>query len=179
MDSSLLGQLLPLGIYTIVLMVLHELAHVAVARAHGYPVVCLALSPFAVGIVFLDQPHRRYWLYQVAVPMAVTAVVTYLGLFALAPASLATRVVLPQDALWPWGISWLLALLTSSGDILSMATEMRMPVTGQDRVVRDVRFLRKSRSLIRFTPFGLRYLRSAFGLSAAEFLGGILKPQPR
>ena len=61
----------------------HEATHVLIARAHGHPTVCVAVNPVGVAVVFEDTPSRRYWMWQVVLPMLVTAAVSYVWLFVL------------------------------------------------------------------------------------------------
>ncbi len=175
MDGELVAQLGSLALFVVVVLVLHELAHVVVARTYGYPVVCLGVSPLAIGIVFLDQPLRRYWLLQVTVPMAVTALATYFGLFVLPAPTSAPRVVFGGVVLGQWAFSLGLAALTGTGDLASMALEARRPLWGRERIVRDVRMLKQLGSLVRFTAFGRRYLAEEFGVSPSEFVREIGK----
>jgi hypothetical protein len=170
------AELAGLVAFILVLLVVHEGAHVGVARAYGYPTVCLGFSPLAIGVVFLDRPTGRYWLLQVTVPLMLTAGVLYLGLFAFPLAPTLARVPLPGGLFGQMGLCLLLSAFTSSGDAASMATELHRPIVGRDRIVRDVRLLKKIGSLIRFTPFGRRYLVEEFGLSPEEFLRAVVRP---
>lgn len=143
-----------LGLLAVV--ALHEMTHVLIARAHGHPTVCVAVNPIGVAVVFEDTPSRSYWTWQVVLPMIVTAVVSYVWLFVLVSypspmqANLAARGVL--DSL-P-GIVLIMAVLTSGGDIFGLLMETRRPVWGEDRILRDLRILRKVPSLVRFTEYG-------------------------
>ncbi len=169
MPADLALQVVLLFFFVVAVLVLHELAHVLVARAYGYRAICLGLSPLAVGIVFLDEPRQRYWLLQVIVPTAVTAVATYLSLFVLLPPTSAPRVVFSGVVAGELAFSIALAVLTGLGDLASAVTEARRPLWGRDRVVRDVRMLKQIRSLVCFTAFGRRYVAEEFGQSPSEF----------
>ena len=103
MDGGSAAELAGLGVFVAAILILHEMAHVAVARLHGYPVLCLAA-------------------------------------------------------------------LTSSGDVAVMVAEFRRPVRGKDRIVRDVRLLKRMGSLIWFTGFGKSYVLREFGLSPRQFV---------
>src|SRR5919198_3746814 len=134
----------------------HELTHVLIARAHGHRTVCVALNPVGVAVVFEDTPSRRYWCWQVILPMLVTAAVSYIWLFVLVtyPSQLqptfAARGVVGS---LPAAVA-LLAVLTSGGDIFRLLVELRRPVWGEDRILRDLRLLRRIPSVVRFTEYG-------------------------
>src|SRR5947207_4356605 len=70
-----------LGLLAVV--ALHELTHVFIARAHGHRTVCVAVNPVGVAVVFEDTPSPTYWFFQVALPMIVTAAVSYVWLLVL------------------------------------------------------------------------------------------------
>ena len=55
------------------LVALHEATHVAVAACHGHPMVCIAINPIGVAVVFEDTPRAQYWLLQVILPAAVSS----------------------------------------------------------------------------------------------------------
>src|SRR2546430_875636 len=141
MPAGLLAWMI-LGLLAIV--ALHEMTHVFIARAHGHRTVCVALNPVGVAVVFEDTPSRSYWIWQVALPMAVTALVSYVWLLVmvtypsqLQPSMLARGVA---DSL-PF-LAVILAVLTSGGDILGLILELRRPLWGEDRILRDLRVLR-------------------------------------
>jgi hypothetical protein len=134
----------------------HELTHVAVAHAHGHRTVCVAVNPIGVAVIFEDTQSPRYWAWQVALPMLVTAIGCYGWLFGLVTfpsemqgteASQAVLGALP-------GLVVLLALLTSGGDILGLFFERRRPLESDDRIRRDLKILRLMPTLVRFTAYG-------------------------
>jgi hypothetical protein len=179
MHSLFPGHVAELVLLVLAIVVFHELAHILVARAYGYRTVCVAVSPLAVGIVFLDQPIRRYWTLQVVVPMVVTAAVTYVGLVSLPITSTLAQSALPAGWHWPLMFATGLALLTSSGDMLSMLFESRRPLWGRDRIARDVRLLKRVGGMIRFTEFGSQYVMEQFGVAPEEFVKLAAKPAAR
>ena len=134
----------------------HELTHVLIARAHGHPTVCVAVNPVGVAVVFEDSPSRGYWAWQVVLPMIVTAVLSYVWLLVLLvyPSELqptfAARGVLDSLPL----VVLLMAVLTSGGDIVGLVLEARRPLWGDERILRDLRILRRVPSLVRFTDYG-------------------------
>jgi hypothetical protein len=175
MNTLLAGHVAELVLLVLAIVVFHEVAHILVARAYGYRTVCLAISPLAVGIVFLDQPIRRYWALQVAVPMVVTALVTYVGLLLLPITTAVLQSALPSGWQWPLVFAVSLAMLTSSGDMASMLLESRRPLWGKDRILRDIRLLKRVGGFIRFTDFGRQYVAEQFGVSPDEFVKAAAK----
>ena len=137
-------------------VVSHELTHVLIARAHGHETVCVAVNPVGVAVVFEDNPTPRYWALQVMLPMIVTAVLSYVWLFALVSypsamqASFASRGVLESLP----AVVGIMAVLTSGGDIFGFVMESRRPVWGEARILRDLKVLRKIPSLVHFTAYG-------------------------
>lgn len=137
------------------IVIFHELTHIAIARSHGHPTVCIAINPLGVAVVFEDAPSRRYWLCQVFLPMLVTAALGYIwlaGLFAIplaggGPAQPSPRHLVPL-------VAAALAVSTSAGDLLSLLLEWRAPIVSEERVRRDLRLLRRIPSLVWFTRYG-------------------------
>jgi len=170
MDGGIATEITGILAFLLAILILHELAHVAVARLHGYPVICLAVSPLAIGVVFLDQPGKRYWILQVLVPMVVTTAVVFMGLRVVPVVAPAARLVFGEGILWQLAFCFLFSALTSSGDVACMGMELRRPAWGKNRVVRDVKLLKRMGSLIWFTDFGRRYLLAEFGLPPREFI---------
>ena len=147
---------LSLGLAAIV--VAHELTHVAIARAHGHRLVCVAVNIVGVAVVFEDTPSPRYWLLQVILPAVVTwslsiaLVFGLLGLFG--PGLVWPSMPVPGNLFL--SVS-LVSLLTSGGDVAAFIAERRKPLWGDERVLRDLRLLRKLPSLVWFTPYGQRW----------------------
>lgn len=140
----------------IALVLLHELTHVLIAKWHGHPMVCVAINPVGVAVVFEDSPKVRYWLLQVILPAVVSWVVCYGWLYVLfawfAPTSIRFDLDVIVSSLPV--IVTVLTLLTSGGDILSGFVEVRKPVYGEDRIHRDFAVLKKMPALVLFTSHG-------------------------
>jgi hypothetical protein len=137
-------------------VVSHELTHVLIAHAHGHRTVCVAVNPIGVAVVFEDTPCPRYWAWQVALPMLVTAVCSYGWLYGLVtfPADLhGTRASEAILSGLPALVA-LLALLTSGGDILGLLFERSQPLQGDERIRRDLKILRKMPTFVHFTAYG-------------------------
>src|SRR6185295_16602525 len=64
----------------LVVVALHEATHVAIARLHRQPIICVAVNPIGIAILFEDAPRVGYRLAQVVVPALVTWAAGYLWL---------------------------------------------------------------------------------------------------
>ena len=157
----------------VALVVLHEATHWVIAKVHGHPLVCVAVNPVGVCVVFEDEPRLRYWLLQVALPAAVSWVVCYVWLYGVftfpAPYQARFDVQRAIDSL-PLIVT-LLTLLTSGGDIASGWVEVRKPLWGDARIVRDFQVLKKIPSVVLFTAHGRQkrqatWIREKAGLAA-------------
>ncbi len=150
--------LLWLVVGLVVIVVAHELTHVAIARAYGHRLVCVAFNPIGVAVVFEDTPEPRYWSLQVVLPALTTwcmSIVWLFGLFGFFGSSFALPGALqPMDLVLTVSV---LSVLTSGGDIASWVMERRRPLWGDDRVLRDLRLLRKIPTLVLFTLHGRRW----------------------
>jgi hypothetical protein len=118
-------------------------------------------------------------MLQVAVPMVVTAFVTFGGLALLPVTTAVMQSTLPAGWHWPLVLSVGLAMLTSSGDMASMLLESRRPLWGRDRILRDIRLLKRLGGIIRFTAFGRQYVAEQFGVSPDEFVKVATRPAAR
>ena len=146
------------------LVVLHEATHVAVAACHGHPMVCLAINPIGVAVVFEDAPRARYWLLQVILPALVSWAVCYVWLYGLFtyPASYSAGIDI--DAIvgqLPWIVT-LVTVLTSGGDVLSGYVDLSAPVHGHARIHRGFAVLRKTPALVLFTAHGRTHWRETW-----------------
>jgi hypothetical protein len=168
--SLLSWSWLVLGLVAVV--VAHELTHVAIARAYGFRLVCVALNVIGVAVVFEDTPSRRYWLMQTLLPALTTwafSLVWLFGLFGYIGPAVAVPIPVPPDTV-VLGVT-LLSLLTSGGDIVACVIEHRRPVWGDARIIRDLGMLRKLPTLVRFTEHGRRWLPVWAQLGAGQPTG--------
>ena len=138
------------------LVVLHEATHVVIAKVFGHPLVCLAVNPVGVCVVFEDSPRARYWLAQVILPAVVSWIVCYIWLYGFFtyPAPFQARINMQQAIEALPAIVTLLTLLTSGGDFFSGWVELRRPLWGEARIVRDFQVLKKIKSIVFFTAHG-------------------------
>ena len=175
MPAELLAWMF-LGLFAVVAC--HELTHVLIARAHGHPTVCVAVNPVGVAVVFEDTPSRSYWAWQVVLPMLVTAVLSYIWLFVMVTSPSQLQAVFAArgvvEAL-PLTVV-VMAVLTSAGDILGLVMETRRPVWGDDRILRDLRILRRVPSVVRFTAYGRSRWGSAWKELATPVSGAAAGP---
>jgi hypothetical protein len=143
----------------VVIATAHELVHVVIARRHGYPVICVAINPIGVMLIFEDAPVPRYWLLQFTLPLLVTWALGYLWLLLLmallgVPEQLALLAGRPDVTALATGV---VALATSGGDLVAFVMELRKPLWGDERVLRDFRILRKLPALVHFLAAGRRW----------------------
>jgi hypothetical protein len=148
----------------VAVIALHEATHVLIARSHGHPMVCIAVNPIGVAVVFEDSPRAPYWLSQVTLPAAVTWVASYVWLHVLVtyPSGLQMRLPAGDPAFSLPLFVTLLTVLTSAGDIFSAIKEIRAPLWGEERVHRDFAMLRRIPNLIMFTAHGRRRWRDVW-----------------
>lgn len=146
------------------LVVLHEATHVVIAKVFGHPLVCVAVNPVGVCVVFEDSPRARYWLAQVLLPAVVSWVVCYVWLYVFFtyPASFQSRINVQQAINALPMIVTLLVALTSGGDIVSGWLEVRTPLWGDARMLRGFAVLRKIPSLVLFTAHGRRHWQTTW-----------------
>jgi len=143
------------------LVAAHEAAHVAIARCHGHPTICVAVNPIGVAVLFEDGPGVAYRLLQVLVPALVSWGVGYLwlwGLFASAAVRAAGLEVDEAVARLPWTAT-LLTVLTSLGDAVGGCLDLARPVSGRCRAERGLLELRRLPALVLFTAYGRAHWR--------------------
>ena len=160
--TSFLG----LGGFLILWIVLFVCAHMFVALLRNNPLIAWAISPLGVTTLFLHEPSTLYLLLDATFPALVSAGVLYIGLFT----SIASPVAFPRHPLIELVVIVGGVLLVSTRDFVNLLRDLRYPLWGEARILRSLQFLRASRATIRFTSFGLSYLRDHFGFSPAEIL---------
>jgi hypothetical protein len=146
------------------LVALHEAAHFAIARLHGHRVVCVAVNPIGIAVLFEDAPRVGYRLAQAVVPALVTWAAAYAWLAGTFAALASYTPLVPLDevlARLPWTAS-LFTLLTSGADLAGACLDLARPVRGPARVERGLASLRAVPSLVLFTPYGRRRWQGAW-----------------
>jgi len=130
------------------------------------PLIGWAVGPLGISTLFLCEPSARFILFSALFPTLISGGILYLGLFTSLPSPL----LLPHSLLVTLMVLMLGILLTSLGDWISALRDLRYPLWGEARILRNIQYLRASWASIHFTPFGLSYLRDHFGSNPAELL---------
>jgi len=160
--TSLLG----LGGFLILWMILFMCAHMLVTLLRNDPLIAWAIGPLGVTTLFLHEPSTLYLLLDAIFPALVSAGVLYIGLFTF----VASPIAFPRHSWIEFVVIVGGVLLISSRDLLNLLRDLRYPLWGEARILRSLQFLRASWATIRFTPFGLSYLRDHFGFGPADIL---------
>src|SRR5258708_29704336 len=109
-----------------------------------------AVGPLGISTLFLAEPSLRFLLLSALFPAFVSGGILYLGLFSNLPSPL----TFPHNALLTIVVLVLGILLTSLGDWISMLRDLRYPLWGEARILRNIQYLRSSCATIHFTAFG-------------------------
>jgi hypothetical protein len=152
--------------FVILWLGLVECAKILSKALRNDPLIGWAVGPLGISTLFLYEPSPRFILLSAAFTSFVSGSILYLGLFT----SLPTPLFLPHNAVV---IIFVLAfgiVITSLGDWISALRDLRYPLWGEARILRNIQYLRASWALIHFTSFGLSYLREHFGSNPAELL---------
>jgi hypothetical protein len=106
-------------------------------------------------------------LFSALFPALVSAFVLYLAFFTdVIPSPLS----LPHNPLFEILVIAIGVLITSTVDFIDALRDLRYPLWGEARILRNIQFLRASWASIHFTPFGLSYLHDHFGSNPTELL---------
>jgi hypothetical protein len=130
------------------------------------PLIGWAVGPLGISTLFLCEPSARFILFNALFPAIISGSVLYLGLFSSLPSPL----LLPHSLPVAVAILGLGILVTSLGDWINALHDLRYPLWGEARILRNIQCLRASWASIHFTPFGLSYLREHFGANPADLL---------
>ncbi len=130
------------------------------------PLIGWAVGPLGISTLFLCEPSPRFILLSAAFSSLVSGGILYLGLFTGLP----TPLLLPHDVLVIIFVLAFGVVITSLGDWISALRDLRYPLWGEARILRNIQYLRASWALIHFTSFGLSYLREHFGSNPTELL---------
>jgi hypothetical protein len=153
---------------------LHELAHVLVARLFGYRP--LAWGPVVLGafIIFDDtfEPDwpPLYWPLQLVLPWLVTAATLPLAWLLGFEAAGLTWATAGQLAISPMMLilSLLVSALGSLGDLILVLTMPRLATREPDLTLRDMKMHQKFGARPIFTHYGQDALQRRYGESANE-----------
>jgi hypothetical protein len=152
--------------FVLLWIVLVECARMLMRALRHEPLVGWAVGPLGVSTLYLSEPSPLFILVNAIFPAVVSACVLYIGLFTSFPRSIALART-PLVEIFVIGIG---VLLTSAGDFLDALRDLRYPLWGEARILRNIQLLRASWATIHFTPFGLSYLRDHFGSNPADLL---------
>ncbi len=130
------------------------------------PLIGWAVGPLGISTLFLCEPSARFILFSALFPTLISGGILYLGLFTGLPSPL----LLPHSLLVTVTVLILGILVTSLGDWINALRDLRYPLWGEARILRNIQSLRASWASIHFTPFGLSYLREHFGSNPTELL---------
>jgi hypothetical protein len=129
------------------------------------PLIGWSIGPFGMTLMCLHEPSLLYIWLDVLCPAFVSGGVLYLGLFtSLSPLAL-PRGPLVQILVIMCGV-----LFTSTTDFFNALRDMRHPLWGEARVLRNIQNLRATWARIYFTSFGYSYVRDRFGANPTELL---------
>lgn len=152
--------------FLVLWIALFQCSKILISLLRSNPMIGWAIGPLGISALFLSEPSIPLILFDALVPAAVSACVLYIGLFTDLPSPLA----LPHHPLIEALVMIIGVLLTSTGDFLSALRDLRYPLWGEARILRNIQLLRASWASIHFTSFGLSYLREQFGANPTELL---------
>lgn len=143
-----------------------ECARILLKALRNDPLIGWAVGPLGITTLFLCEPSARFILFNAFVPAIISGGILYLGLFTGLPSPL----LLPHNLPVAMVILGLGVLITSLGDWINALRDLRYPLWGEARILRNIQNLRASWALIHFTSFGLSYLREHFGSNPTDLL---------
>jgi len=152
--------------FVILWLGLVECSKILLKAFRNDPLIGWAVGPLGISTLFLCEPSTRFILLNALFPAFVSGLILYLGLFTSLPSPL----MLPHTLLMTLTVLTLGILITSLGDWINALRDLRYPLWGEARVLRNIQYLRASWASIHFTPFGLSYLREHFGSNPTELL---------
>ncbi len=165
--ASITVKSLPLLVaYVFIWLFLVACARLLVRVYRHDPLVGWAVGPLGVSTVYLSEPSPFFILFSALFPAVVSVVILFFEFFSVLPSPL----VLPNNLLVNILVIVIGVLLTSTLDFLDALRDLRYPLWGEARVLRNIQLLRASWASIHFTPFGMAYLREHFGSSPTDLL---------
>ncbi|GAC1392558.1 MAG: hypothetical protein NVS4B11_25720 [Ktedonobacteraceae bacterium] len=157
----------PVGLVVLLILwiVLFKCTHVLLPLLRHDPLIGWAVGPLGVTFMSLHEPSLLYIWLDVLCPACISGGVLYIGLFTrLAPASLSPH-PLAQILTIACGV-----LLTSTADVVNALRDVRHPLWGEARILRNILLFRATWTKVHFTPFGHTYLNDHFGFSPMDLL---------
>ncbi len=151
--------------FLVIWLSLYACAHLLVSMLRRDKLLGWAVGPFGVTIMSLHEPSLLSLWLNVLCPALVSGGVLYAGLLSpLSPVSF-PQAPLPQFLLLTCGV-----LFTSTTDLVTAVRDLRYPLWGEARVLRNIQNLRASWARIHFTAFGQSYLHDHFGSNPTDLL---------
>ncbi len=158
-------NLLGLGLFLLVWIILCEGTHVVVILLRHEPLLGWAVGPLGITIMYLYEPSALYVWLNVLCPALISGSVLYIGLFtSLSP------VTLPHQPFFEVCLIFCGLLLSSTADLVRALRDLRYPLWGEARLLHTIQKLRASWASIHFTAFGYSYVRDHFGANPTELL---------
>lgn len=152
--------------YVFIWIFLVACARILVRVYRHDPLVGWAVGPLGVSTLYVSEPSPIFILFNALFPAVVSASVLYFEFFSILPSPL----VLPKNLLVEILFIVIGVLITSTLDFLDALRDLRYPLWGEARILRNIQLLRASWATIHFTPFGMTYLREHFGSSPTDLL---------
>jgi hypothetical protein len=152
--------------FIVLWLALVECAKVLIALLKNEPIIGWAIGPFGISPLILCEPTAFFILFSAFFPAIISGCILFFGLFSVLPSPLA----LPHRPLIEIPLIALGVLFTSAGNIFNALRDLRHPLWGEARILRNIQYLRASFASIHFTSFGISYLRQQFGSSPADLL---------
>ena len=152
--------------YVFIWIILVTCARIVVRVYRNDPLVGWAVGPLGVSTLYLSELSPVFILFNAIFPALVSAFVIYIGLFTAIPSPL----VLPSNPLVEILVITFGVLITCTIDFLDAMRDLRYPLWGEARILRNIQMLRASWATIHFTSFGLSYLREHFGSNPTDLL---------
>lgn len=152
-------------LFLILWIVLYKVAHVLVMLWRHEPLVGWAVGPFGLKFVALHEPSLLYLWFDVLFPACVSGGTLYVAFF-----SAISPITLPHYPFVKFLVVICGILITSTADLLSALYDLRHPLWGEARLLRNIQMLRANWSCIHFTPFGRSYVHTHFGENPRDLL---------
>ena len=143
-----------------------KLTRLLVTFLRNDPLIGWAIGPLGLTTLSLREPSTLSVLLDAICPALVSGSILYLGLFS----PLSSPINIPRQPLIEILVIAGGVLLTSTGDFINALFDLRYPLWGEARILRNIQKLRASWASIHFTPFGLSYLHDRFGATPTDLL---------
>ena len=157
--------------YVFIWLFLVWCAKILVRLYRNGPLVGWAVGPLGLSTLYLSEPSPVFILFNALFPAIVSALVIYLFLFTTVPSPLS----LPDNPLVEIVVITIGVLITSTVDFVDAMRDLRYPLWGEARILRNIQLMSASWASIHFTQFGLAYLHEHFSSNPADLLQAFSK----